>query len=117
MTSPTFKALLTTRTDDGLQTQLVDYAPADMMDGDVSIAVDWSTINYKDGLAITGKAPVISTFPLIPGIDLVGRVTASQAPGWEAGDLVVLNGDGIGESRHGGFATRARVRGRAWQPG
>lgn len=93
--------------------RLVENADPALLDAvdEASVDVDvlFSSLNYKDGMALGGRG-IARTFPLIPGIDLVGRVTASQAPGWEAGDLVVLNGDGIGESRHGGFATRARVR-------
>ena len=70
-----------------------------------------STVNYKDGLAITGKAPIILNFPLIPGIDLAGRVLRSEDPRYQAGDRVVLNGYGLGEVHHGGYAERARVKG------
>lgn len=75
----------------------------------VEIDVLASSLNYKDGMALAGRG-ILRAFPLIPGIDLVGRVTASASESWAPGDMVVLNGDGIGESRHGGFATRARVR-------
>ncbi|MCT1775943.1 MDR family oxidoreductase [Brachybacterium sp. p3-SID957] len=84
-------------------------ADSDAAGATVELDVLASSYNYKDGMAIAGKG-IARTFPLIPGIDLVGRVTGSGAGGWDAGDLVVLNGSGIGESRHGGFATRARVR-------
>jgi acrylyl-CoA reductase (NADPH) len=80
------------------------------MDGDVTIAVDYSTINYKDGLAITGRGPIVKTFPLIPGIDLAGTVEASTSNEFKAGDKVVLNGWGVGESHHGGLAQKARVK-------
>jgi acrylyl-CoA reductase (NADPH) len=81
------------------------------MEGDVTVAVAHSTVNYKDGLAITGKAPVVRKFPLIPGIDFAGTVTASTHAGIKPGDKVVLNGWGVGESHNGGLAGRARVKG------
>jgi len=84
-----------------------------LMPGDVTVAVEYSDLNYKDGLAIAGRPGVARTSPLIPGIDLVGTVEASDDPRWSPGDRVVLNGDGIGESHHGGLAERARVRGDA----
>lgn len=90
--------------------QLTD---AFLMAGDVTVAVEFSDLNYKDGLAIAGRPGVARVSPLIPGIDLVGVVETSQDPRWRPGDRVVLNGDGIGESHHGGLAERARVRGDA----
>ncbi|WP_449281822.1 MDR family oxidoreductase [Leucobacter sp.] len=81
----------------------------DDADGAVELDVLYSSVNYKDGLALAGRG-IIRSWPLIPGIDLVGRVTASRADGWAEGDLAVLDGDGLGEYRHGGFADRARVR-------
>ena len=81
------------------------------MEGNVTVAVEHSTVNYKDGLAITGKAPIIRKFPLIPGIDLAGRVLRSGDPRFQMGDRVVLNGYGLGEVHHGGYAERARVKG------
>jgi acrylyl-CoA reductase (NADPH) len=84
-----------------------------LMPGDVTVAVEYSDLNYKDGLAIAGRPGVARTSPLIPGIDLVGTVEASEDPRWRPGDRVVLNGDGIGEKHHGGLAERARVRGDA----
>ena len=82
-----------------------------LMPGAVTIGVEYSGINYKDGLAIAGKPGIVGTSPLIPGIDLVGTVEHSDDPRFTAGDRVVLNGDGIGETHHGGLAERARVRG------
>lgn len=79
--------------------------------GDVTVAVQWSSLNYKDGLALTGASPVVRRFPLIPGIDFAGTVLESQHPDWYPGDKVVLNGWGVGETHSGGLAERARVRG------
>ena len=84
-----------------------------LMPGDVTIAVEYSDLNYKDGLAIGGRPGVARTSPLIPGIDLVGTVEASEDERWQPGDRVVLNGDGLGETHHGGLAERSRVRGDA----
>jgi acrylyl-CoA reductase (NADPH) len=81
------------------------------MDGDVTVAVEYSTVNYKDGLALTGKAPVVRAWPLTPGIDFAGVVEASSHAGFKPGDRVVLNGWGVGETHHGGYAQRARVKG------
>ena len=89
--------------------QLLDESA--LPEGDVAVAVDYSTINYKDGLAITGKSPVVRQFPLTPGIDLAGSVTESRHPLFKAGDAVVLNGWGVGESHSGGLAQKARVKG------
>jgi acrylyl-CoA reductase (NADPH) len=75
------------------------------------VVVDWSTVNYKDGLAVTGKAPVVRRFPMIPGIDFAGTVEASSHPEWKAGDQVILNGWGVGETHLGAYAEKARVRG------
>lgn len=94
---------------EGAAARLVPDADESLLNGDVELDVLFSSFNFKDGLAIAGKG-IARAHPLIPGIDLVGRVTDSAVGTWSAGDLVVLNGDGIGESAHGGFATRARVR-------
>jgi acrylyl-CoA reductase (NADPH) len=108
----TFKAILVSRDEEKKQSVAVaELAEADLMEGDVTIAVEATTVNYKDGLAITGKAPVVRRFPLVPGIDFAGTVTASSNANWKAGDKVVLNGWGVGETHHGGFAERARVKG------
>ncbi len=107
----TFKALRAEKSDTGITTPLVDFDPADLMPGDVTVAVEWSTINYKDGLAVTGKAPVIGTFPLIPGIDLAGTVTASSHDGVAVGDRVLVNGWGLSQSHHGGYGQVAQVPG------
>jgi acrylyl-CoA reductase (NADPH) len=81
------------------------------MDGDVTVAVEWSTLNYKDGLAVTGKAPVVRRFPMIAGIDFAGTVAQSQHPAWKAGDKVICNGWGLGETHLGAYAEKARVKG------
>jgi acrylyl-CoA reductase (NADPH) len=107
----TFKALLATRENKVISTELVEFEQADLMDGDVSIKVDYSTVNYKDALALSGRAPVIETFPLIPGIDLAGTVESSSHSDFAAGDRVVLNGWALSQSHHGGYAQHARVRG------
>ena len=81
------------------------------MDGDVTVRVEWSTVNYKDGLAVTGKAPVVRRFPMIAGIDFAGTVEQSSHPQWKAGDKVVSTGWGLGETHLGAYAERARVKG------
>jgi acrylyl-CoA reductase (NADPH) len=81
------------------------------MDGDVTVRVEWSSLNYKDGLALTGKAPVVRRFPMIPGIDLAGMVEASQHADWKPGDRVIVNGWGLGETHLGAYGEKARVKG------
>src|SRR5690606_31266951 len=108
----TFKAILITRNEDKSQSVAeVDMTEADLMEGNVTVAVEATTVNYKDGLAITGKSPVIRRFPMIPGIDFAGTVTASDHPDWHPGDKVVLNGWGVGETHYGAYAGKARVSG------
>jgi acrylyl-CoA reductase (NADPH) len=80
------------------------------MEGDVDVAVEATTVNYKDGLAITGRSPVVRRWPMIPGVDLAGTVKASRSPLWREGDRVVLNGWGLGETHYGAYAGLARVR-------
>ena len=87
-----FQAIRIDKSEQGQSVALVDFDEKDLMDGDVTVAVEWSTVNYKDGLAITGKAPVVRRFPMIPGIDFAGVVERSSHPEWKAGDRVVLNG-------------------------
>ncbi|MGB3644300.1 MAG: MDR family oxidoreductase [Mesorhizobium sp.] len=107
-----FKAILVSRDADKKQSVTVEeLTEADLMDGDVTVAVEATTINYKDGLAITGKAPVVRRWPLVPGIDFAGTVLSSDHPDWRKGDRVVLNGWGVGETHYGAFAGRARVNG------
>src|SRR5215472_8252814 len=81
------------------------------MDGDVTVAVEWSTVNYKDGLALTGKAPVVRRFPMIAGVDFAGTVEASTHPDWKPGNKVIVNGWGLGETHLGAYAQKARVKG------
>jgi acrylyl-CoA reductase (NADPH) len=110
--SETFKAILVSRDDDKKQSVAVaELAEADLMEGDVTVAVEATTVNYKDGLAITGKAPVVRRWPLIPGIDFAGTVLSSSHPDWSTGDHVILNGWGVGETHYGAYAARARVNG------
>jgi len=107
-----FKAILISRDEEKRQSVAVtELTEADLMDGDVTVAVEASTVNYKDGLAITGKSPVVRRFPLVPGIDFAGTVLSSSHPDWKAGDKVILNGWGTGETHHGAFAGRSRVKG------
>jgi acrylyl-CoA reductase (NADPH) len=107
----TFKAIRIDKADKGQTVALTDFDDNDLMDGDVTVRVEWSTVNYKDGLALTGKAPVVRRFPMIPGIDLCGTVETSTNAAWKAGDKVILNGFGLGETHLGGYGARARVKG------
>ncbi|HMM63812.1 MAG TPA: MDR family oxidoreductase [Mesorhizobium sp.] len=108
----TFKAILVSRDEDKKQSVAVtELTEADLMEGDVTVAVEATTVNYKDGLAITGKAPVVRRWPLVPGIDFAGTVLSSSHPDWKAGDRVILNGWGVGETHYGAYAGRARVKG------
>ena len=107
----TFRAIRLEKTDAGQEARFVDLTLADLMDGDVTVRVEYSTVNYKDGLALTGKAPVVRTWPLTPGIDFAGVVETSDHAGFKSGDRVVLNGWGVGETHHGGYAGKARVKG------
>ena len=108
---PTFKAIVVDKSDGGQTVRLTDFDEADLMEGDVTVRVEWSTVNYKDGLAVTGKAPVVRRFPMIAGIDFAGTVESSSHPQWKPGDRVILNGWGVGETHLGGYAEKARVRG------
>lgn len=107
----TFKALLATKPGDSIQTSVVDFDEADLMDGAVSIDVEYSSVNYKDAGAITGRLDVIKTFPLIAGIDLAGTVTASDDARFAPGDRVVANSWGLSQTHHGGYAQKARLNG------
>jgi acrylyl-CoA reductase (NADPH) len=107
----TFKAMVIEKSDTGTRAALTDFDEANLMDGDVTVAVEYSCVNYKDGLAITGKAPVVRRFPMIAGIDFAGTVESSSHPAWKPGDKVVLNGWGLGETHLGAYAEKARVKG------
>ncbi len=107
----TFKAIVIDKTETGQTVQLADFDEKDLMDGDVTVAVEYSTLNYKDGLALTGKAPVVRRFPMIAGIDFAGTVESSSHPGWKSGDKVILNGWGLGETHLGAYGEKARVKG------
>jgi acrylyl-CoA reductase (NADPH) len=108
---PTFKAIVVEKNDGGQNVRLADFDEANLMDGDVTVRVEWSTVNYKDGLAVTGKMPVVRRFPMIAGIDFAGTVVSSTHPQWKPGDRVILNGWGLGETHLGGYAEKARVKG------
>jgi len=107
----TFKAIVIDKADTGQTVRLTDFDEKDLMDGDVTVRVEWSTVNYKDGLAITGKAPVVRRFPMIAGVDFAGTVESSTHPKWKPGDQVILNGWGVGETHLGAYAEKARVKG------
>jgi acrylyl-CoA reductase (NADPH) len=107
----TFKAIVIDKSDAGQTVRLTDFDEAGLMDGNVTIAVDYSTLNYKDGLALTGKSPVVRRFPMIAGIDLAGTVESSSHPHWQPGDKVILNGFGLGETHLGAYGRKARVNG------
>ncbi|MDP3494698.1 MAG: MDR family oxidoreductase [Hyphomonadaceae bacterium] len=106
-----FSAIVISKTEAGQQVQITQLDEAQLPEGDVTVQVAYSTINYKDGLAITGKAPVVRKFPMVPGIDIAGTVLESSHPSWKAGDKVVLNGWGVGETHWGGLAQKARLNG------
>jgi acrylyl-CoA reductase (NADPH) len=106
-----FKAVVIEKSDRGQSIGLTDFDEADLMEGDVTVRVKWSTVNYKDGLAITGAGPVVHRFPMIAGVDLAGTVESSSHPQWQPGDRVILNGWGLGETHLGGYAEKARVKG------
>ena len=108
---PTFKAIVIEKGESGTKAALTDFDEANLMEGDVTVRVEYSTVNYKDGLAITGKAPVVRRFPMIAGIDFAGTVEASGHAGWKPGDKVILNGWGCGETHLGGYGEKARVKG------
>src|SRR5262249_35558582 len=108
---PTFKAIVIEKGDGGQKVRLTDFDEANLMEGDVTVRVEWSTVNYKDGLALTGKAPVVRRFPMIAGIDFAGTVESSTHPQWKPGDRVILNGWGCGETHLGGYADKSRVKG------
>jgi acrylyl-CoA reductase (NADPH) len=106
-----FKAIVIDKGEGGQSVGVRDVEEAELMDGDVTVQVTHSTLNYKDGLALTGKAPVVRRFPMVPGIDFAGIVESSSHPDFEPGDPVLLNGWGTGETHWGGYAEKARVKG------
>jgi acrylyl-CoA reductase (NADPH) len=106
-----FKAIVVSKSDSGSSVALSRFDDKDLMDGDVTLRVEWSTLNYKDGLAVTGKSPVVRRFPMIAGIDGAGTVETSSHPDWKPSDKVILNGWGCGETHLGMYAQRARVKG------
>ena len=106
-----FKAILIEKDEAGYRAGLTELDEAALPEGDVTVQVAYSTLNYKDGLAITGKGPVVRKFPMVPGIDLVGTVTESHHAGVQVGEQVVLNGWGVGENHWGGLAQKARLKG------
>jgi acrylyl-CoA reductase (NADPH) len=107
----TFKAVVIDKAEGGQTARLTDFDDNDLMEGNVTVAVEWSTVNYKDGLALTGKAPVVRRFPMIAGVDFAGTVESSSDPNWKPGDKVILNGWGLGETHLGAYAEKARVKG------
>jgi acrylyl-CoA reductase (NADPH) len=107
----TFRAIRIDKAEKGTSVALTQFDEAELMDGDVTVAVEWSTVNYKDGLAVTGKAPVVRRFPMIAGIDFAGTVSQSSHPAWKPGDKVICNGWGMGETHLGAYAEQARVKG------
>ncbi len=105
------KAIVVDKSEAGQTVQLTDFDEKNLMDGDVTVRVEYSTVNYKDGLAVTGKAPVVRRFPMIAGVDFAGTVESSSHPAWRAGDKVILNGWGLGETHLGAYAQKTRVKG------
>lgn len=107
----TFRAWVVEKTEGGQSLAFRDFDDAELMDGDVTVRVSHSTLNYKDGLALTGRSPVVRRFPMIPGIDFAGTVETSDHPEYKPGDAVVLTGWGVGETHLGAYAQKARVKG------
>src|SRR3954447_7383866 len=107
----TFKAIRIDKADKGTTAALVQFDEAELMDGDVTVRVAWSALNYKDGLALTGNSPVVRRFPMIAGIDFAGTVESSTNPSWQPGDQVIGNGWGMGETHLGAYAEKVRVKG------
>jgi acrylyl-CoA reductase (NADPH) len=106
-----FSAIVINKKDGQRSAALQTVTEDDLPEGDVSVDVAYSTLNFKDGLAITGASPIVRSYPMVPGIDLAGTVTESRHPGWKTGDKVVLNGWGTGEAHWGGLAQKARLKG------
>ncbi|MHB8644248.1 MAG: acrylyl-CoA reductase (NADPH) [Thermomicrobiales bacterium] len=110
MANDQFKALVLTETDGAVQSEITQLSTGDLPDGDVLVSVAYSTLNYKDGLAVTGKGRVVRRYPMVPGIDFAGTVEESRSPLWKPGDRVILTGWEVGEKYWGGFAQKARAR-------
>lgn len=106
-----FQAYQIGKSDDGQRCALTQLDDSDLMEGDVTVRVEYTTLNYKDGLALTGRSPIIRKFPLTPGIDFSGTVIDSSHADFKDGDQVILNGFGVGEVHSGGYAQKARVSG------
>ena len=109
--SDSFRALRLNKTEDGQAHEFVELTTDDLMEGDVTVSLSHSTLNYKDGLALTGASPVVRVWPMIPGIDFSGTVESSSHADFKEGDNVILNGWGVGETHFGGYAGKARVNG------
>jgi acrylyl-CoA reductase (NADPH) len=107
----TFKAIVVDKAEGGQTVKLTGFDEKDLMDGDVTVRIEYSAVNYKDGLAVTGKAPVVRRFPMIAGVDFAGTVETSSHSAWKPGDKVILNGWGLGETHLGAYAQKARVKG------
>ncbi|MDB5984238.1 MAG: alcohol dehydrogenase, partial [Pseudomonas sp.] len=107
-----FKGILIEKDDAGYRASLSEISEEQLPAGNVTLAVSYSTLNYKDGLAITGAGPVVRKFPMVPGVDLVGTVEQSSDPEFQIGDQVLLNGWGVGEGHWGGLAQKARLEGK-----
>src|SRR5271168_4545767 len=108
--SDMFKAIFIDKQDGTQSVRIVDLDDSQLPDAPVTVRIEYSTVNYKDGLAITGKSPVVRRFPMVPGIDMAGIVEASTSEAWRPGDRVLLNGWGVGEGHWGGFSQKARVK-------
>lgn len=106
-----YRAIVLRKTDSGVSASVEELQDDGLPEGDVTVRISHSSLNYKDGLAITGRAPVVRHYPMVPGIDFVGTVETSAHPRWKPGDVVILNGWGVGESHPGGLAGKARVKG------
>lgn len=106
-----FRAIRVDKDEHGYRAAYVELDESELMDGDVDVDVTHTTVNYKDGLAVTGKGPVVRRFPMVPGVDFAGRVTRSSHPDFRPGDEIIAGGCGLGEQHYGGFAQRARVSG------
>ena len=104
-----FKGILIDKQNDEYKVELAEIDESSLPEGDVGVDIQYSSLNYKDALAISGKSPVVRRFPMIPGIDFVGTVGDSDHPDYQVGDSVVLNGWGVGETHWGGLAQKARV--------